>query len=375
MIALLLALPALAADGVALEAHGLLQTWMTLWDQDVDAAADPVTYGDPELDPGFSLRRARLGLGGTLPTPGKLTATKVWWDVTAGTDAPFDGLSASSPNLSLENASAGLVVTSGRYRSQSIVGLQRVPFSRDNLTSSADLVFQERTIGTEWMLPTTALGVTTAPSLGFGDGDGEGRAKLHLGAFNADDDLFDNAGGGGVFVARGEAGFGGATRTWSPEGKSALGVGASVAFHDTVATEAFLWNVDALARLKWVTLTGGLARSAVSPADTTFASPLVPETTEQMAVYGLLSGFVPVEGDQGVEIAARVDSFDDAGHLDDNGDVLRVHGGVLWRDALPGFDVGAGYVHREELQGLALNNDSVRVWVGVRPRVDVLRKD
>ncbi len=374
MLLALLSLPA-AAQPPTLEAHALLQTWLTAWDQDEDPQADPVSYGDPEHDVGFTLQRARFGLGGFLPSPASLEHVTLSWDITAGTDAPFDGLSAPDETLSLESAVVGIHARSGRYGSVTRVGLQRVFFGRDNAIPSADLVFQDRTIGTEWMLPTTSMGLTTAPSLRLGSGDDSSWFAVKLGAFNATESLFDNAGGGMLAVARLEYGLGEVNQTWSADGESALGVGSSVAFHDIVATEAFLWDVDLLGRCKWVTLAGGMARSTVSPADTQFASPTVPAETEQMAVWGQLSGFVPIEGAQGVEIAARWDSFDDAGHREDNGDVARITAGATWRDAVPLFDVGAGYVHREELNGVALKNDTVRVWVQVRPKIDIVSGD
>ena len=41
---------------------GFVQMWVTALDQDVDPLTDPASYGDPEDDPGFKIRRARLGL-------------------------------------------------------------------------------------------------------------------------------------------------------------------------------------------------------------------------------------------------------------------------------------------------------------------------
>ena len=41
-----------------------LQTWFTAFDQDRDPQADPGGYGDPELDVGFSVPRARIGVRG-----------------------------------------------------------------------------------------------------------------------------------------------------------------------------------------------------------------------------------------------------------------------------------------------------------------------
>ena len=58
---------AAAKDAMSVPApkpYALIQSWITLHDQDVDPLVDPAGYGDPEDDPGFKLRRVRLGLEG-----------------------------------------------------------------------------------------------------------------------------------------------------------------------------------------------------------------------------------------------------------------------------------------------------------------------
>ena len=41
-----------------------LHSWFTAWDQDESPVADAGGYGDPELDTGFNIRRARFGVNG-----------------------------------------------------------------------------------------------------------------------------------------------------------------------------------------------------------------------------------------------------------------------------------------------------------------------
>src|SRR5690606_6944733 len=67
----------------------------------------------------------------------------------------------------------------------------------------------------------------------------------------------------------------------------------------------------------------------------------------------------------GLEIGVRGEVFDDSIDLRDNGDLALIFGGLTWRDPLPGLDVGLGYIHRAELAGRTLDNDTVRLWVQV----------
>ena len=63
---------------------GLLQVWGTLYDQDENPLTDPASYGDPEDDPGFKIRRARIGLGGQ--------EAGARYDLTFGFSSGFDAL-------------------------------------------------------------------------------------------------------------------------------------------------------------------------------------------------------------------------------------------------------------------------------------------
>ena len=55
---------------------GLLQVWGTVWDQDVEPSTDPASYGDPEDDIGFKVRRA---LESACKAMAIIFAMKWWW--------------------------------------------------------------------------------------------------------------------------------------------------------------------------------------------------------------------------------------------------------------------------------------------------------
>ncbi len=368
LAALLLSWNAEASE-VRGEATGLLHTWLTAYDQDDDPVADPAGYGDPEHDMGLTLQRARLGLVLELPDPPKLTGTTVWMTTVVGSDAPADALDTASSDIALIDARLGFDQDIGRYHNRTAVGFQRIQYSRESMIASADLVFQDRSIGATHLVPSRSVGVSAAPSLDWGKGETPVRTTLRFGAFDATSELFDSSGGGGLAFGRLDVGWGEDHATWSADGDSALGAGASLVGHDVVGATDLTWHVDLLARWRWVTALGGLTRSTVRPADGLLVNPLVNLETERTATWAQLGGFIPCSGDQGLEIAARYELFDDAGHLEDNGDVSRLTAGLTWRNLVPFVDMGAGYVHREELHGNAFDNDTLRIWIGARPKV------
>ena len=105
----------------------------------------------------------------------------------------------------------------------------------------------------------------------------------------------------------------------------------------------------------------------ITPGDATVVDPEVRVNTQQLAWSAQLSYFIPVgEGMGGIEPAVRAASYDDAMGVSDNGDVLILHAGASYRDVAPGIDVGLGFVHREELGGRGLPNDTARIWLQLR---------
>ena len=132
---------------------GQLQTWATVSDQDEAVQADPATYGDPEADPGFTIARARFGIDGFLPLGDRSCCGQVDYAVSVGLGAPYDVLSTSDSDLQIVDAFGRWANVYDFGTTSIAAGVQRVPFSRDAMTSSARLVFQERAVGTAWLVP------------------------------------------------------------------------------------------------------------------------------------------------------------------------------------------------------------------------------
>lgn len=347
---------------------GQLQVWTTVWDQDVDPQADPATYGDPEADPGFSIHRGRLGFDGYVPMGDRKGKHQVDYALSVGIAAPDDVLSTQETDVQLVDGFARWAMPYGLGVSSVALGLQRVPFSREAMMSSADLVFQEGAPSTTWLAPSRDAGALASQSLRLADGEDAAQLLLRAGLFNGSGDLFGDQGPGLLGAGRLELVIGDVYRTWSPKGKPALGIGTAALRDSDLSTLTTGLTADLIARYKVISLMGEVISSRITPTNTTAQDPVVVAETGRLGWLGQLSVYIPVSKGKppsGVEIAARYASFDDATAIDSSGDVSLLHAGATWRNLLPRVDIGAGYIHRAEASGTP--NDTIRIWTQIRP--------
>ena len=103
------------------------------------------------------------------------------------------------------------------------------------------------------------------------------------------------------------------------------------------------------------------AQSEINPTSTEVDQPDVLSSTTRRGISAQLGYTLPF-ANGGMEIASRVGMFDDSVELQDNGDVLVLHSGVTMHEVAPTLDVGLGFIHRQELQGRSLANDTIRLW-------------
>lgn len=361
--------PRLASEDVRSEgqiiAWGLLQGRITVMDQDVHPQADPATYGDPEDDPGFGLIRTRLGLDGTLPLGDLGDHHQVRWTLSFGANAPYDVLSPAHTNLQVVDAFLSWTADTPIGPGGVTVGRMRVPFNRGDLIRSADLLFQERDVGSAWISPGRDVGAVGAQALELGD-DGP-QVLLRAGLFNGGGTLFGDTDPGLLAAGRLELVLGDAYRTWSPDLDNALGIGVAALRNSELSLGETALAADLLARFKVVTLTGEFLTSTLEPTNSVVTAPGVLAETTRRAFSAQLSVWIPLEDENGLEVGARFSLFDDATHREDMGDVRVLHAGLTWRNPFPHIDLGAGYVMRMEPHG-EFKNDSVRLWVQGRPR-------
>ena len=98
-----------------------LQVWSTIWDQDEDPTADPAAYGDPENDPGFSIRRGRIGMTARYGNIEGLFQM--------GVGAPYDALTLPDQDVHIANAYVRGSMDLGPGTGRLAAGLIKVPFS------------------------------------------------------------------------------------------------------------------------------------------------------------------------------------------------------------------------------------------------------
>lgn len=326
-----------------------LQTWVTAWDQDQDVQADTAGYGDPEHDPGISIRRARIGLEGQ----------REWlsYRIRFGPDAPYDALERSEELVGLVDAEAEGAWTMGPGTLKVSLGSSKVPFSREQLVSSSDLVFQERGVSSAWLAPGRELGAVADYELDQG-------LRIRAGVFNGQNSLFGDNNVGMLGVGRVEWSNGDTYTTRGGAEDNAVGVGISALYDADVSTNTLGLAADAYARLGHLTLLAEVEQNKLSPGDSTITQPDVLADTTWRGFMAQASWYVPLDHG-GIDAAARFSVLDDAKGSQDNGDVGILHVGASWRDPIPGLDLGLGFIHRQELQGRSLANDSVRLWAQV----------
>lgn len=322
----------------------LFQIWGTAYDQDLDPQADPAGYGDPEDDPGFKIRRARIGLAGDL-------APELAFEVLFGAESPYDTWSETDTDVGLVDASftwhrAGFSVSAGQ---------QKVPYSREQLISARDLVFTERAVSTAHLVPDRETGVV-------GGWRGSG-LDVRLGAFNGTGSFLGDDNTGMLLAGRVEYANDPhrAFTTWGQVDSLTFAVAGNGYYDDDLSTRTVGFGGDFLLRVSGLALLVEAHHVTLEPTSTDVSDPEVSDTTPR------LGGMAQVGYTVGpLEPAVRVSMFDDHTGYEDNGDVLEVLGGVTWHLVDDVGRLGLGYVHRQERAGRAVPNDTVRAWGQVR---------
>lgn len=343
-----------------------LQLWGTAFDQDEADQADGAGHGDPEHDPGFSIRRARVGLEGQR---GNLD-----FQIDFGLSAPYDSIEAqgrATPRFEIANAFGRGSWAVGPGTGRVSAGVVRVPFTRERIMSSRDLAFQERAVGIAKIGPAQDLGVLLDYELDSGP-------RAQIGVYNGGGNLFGDDNAGVMVAGRLEYAKGDTYRTYGEADGIDLGVAVAGYWNDDVATDTVGAEVDALIRVYRFTALVEAATRFIQPGDSTIDLPDALDPTQQLGLTAQVSYWLPLDKEEddvpiparsAVEVSVRAATFDDNMALGDNGDVLVLHAGGLWRNPIRGVDLGAGFIHREEIGGStarSVPNDTVRVWAQLR---------
>jgi hypothetical protein len=326
-----------------------LQTWVTAFDQDESAQADPASYGDPEHDMGFSVQRARVGFSGETGA--------IDYHVSVGTTAPYDAISPQGPLIDLVAAYGRYTREVGPGELRMAIGTRPVPFSRERMLSSTNLTFQERGVAAQWQAPTWGMGATTEYTLPAG-------LRATLGLFNGNANVWSDDNDGLTMAGRVEWQNADSYDLRATE-PGTYGVGVATLYDMGLATDTFGVAGDAFARVGPIQFVAEGSRVLLTPGATTVDQPTVTDPTVRYGAQGQLSYIADMEQGR-TEIAARFAWFDDRAGVADNGDVGVVHAGLTRWDLIPGLDVGAGYVHRLEMGGRSFPNNTARLWVQLR---------
>jgi hypothetical protein len=322
----------------------LLQVWGTAFDQDTSEQADSAGYGDPEDDLGFKIRRARLGLVGWL-------GHGVGYELVFGAASAYDVFDPTP-------TSVGLVDAFVKYKNGGLrlsAGQQKVPYSREALISIADIDFSDRSVAVEHIAP--------GREVGFLAGWKKGGFQVRGGAFNGNANFQGDDNFGLLWAGRVE--FGDADQrdyeTFGHVTKPVFGVAANAFYNDDLGVNTLMYGIDAIFRVEGFCVlvegdTGTLSPDALDSVD-----PAVLQDTIRHGASGQVGYSI-----WRLEPALRASWFDDDADVEDNGDVLEIQGGLSWHLPDDHFKVGGGYIHRTELQGRAVPNDTVRLWAQAR---------
>lgn len=319
----------------------LVQVWGTAWDQDLNELADPASYGDPEDDPGFKLRRARAGFEGASALPSWGTVT---YGVVFGYSSGFDGFSGD-PGIDVVDAYGGW----RPHRHFGVTaGITKVPFGREALQGAADLTFTDRTVLSNHIGYDRELGVVA-------DGGAYG-LRVRMGAFNGNGSLAGDDNAGMLLAARVEYGWGSGTAgTWGEVDRFSGSLAVNGSTNQDLAVREVAGGADVLLRVRGLALQAEGAVQQVTPSAESVAEPGVLETVTRVGAYGQLGYSWGV-----LEPAVRVELWNDDTLREDNGDLLIATAGLTTHLADDHVRVGAAYVARVERGGAAYANDTVR---------------
>ena len=328
--------------------HARIQSWVG-WVGD-DAL---LSNGDPMQEPGFRLRRARLGIEGTL----------------------FEGLSyeIELDLFDTERAGGPLYEATIGYKPvywfEAIMGVQKFPFLRSEMMSSAALPHLDRATGTLAMSPANALGQIVAFH------PWEDRLSITLGVFNGlkrGSAFHEGYEGVGVSFGNrfeGIAGVGrvdfmplgpmGANMADLPSyraGAVKLAVGGSFFFNDGGSILTWAGSTYAHFKAYGLHLFFEFAQEAAEPKERPTTTSTISTRIERRAVQASL-GYVFLPRVLG--LALRFEVLDDNIDRESQGDEWLLTPTLTFYALGDALKVQLEYTHREELFGRSLANDTV----------------
>ena len=324
----------------------LLQSWVTLYDQDENTLADPGSYGDPEDDMGFKMRRARVGFTGENEL--------FKYSMIVGMSSHYDMMFPNPSGVQIVDANIGMKPLLNQPLWVT-VGVQKVPVSREQIMSSADLVLAERAVSSVWMVPNRDAGAVAKYKLGKKDS----KAIVQAGVFNGNQSMLGDDNNGKMLVGRVDFVSGAANtfKTYGKVDKLTIGLGGDIVVDKGIATDRMILGGDTMIRFDGLAILAEFRNATISPIDDALADPAVFATTKQMG-YLAQVGYTY----KSYEGAVRYSSFDDNSDLTNAGDLSSVRVGMTWHAPKDVIRIGGGYEMRIENGSDDIANDSAVMW-------------
>ncbi|MEC7985025.1 MAG: porin [Myxococcota bacterium] len=349
MLALILSTFSMAGDPVpAPKAFGLLHMWATAFDMDENEVADPAGYGDPEDDIGFKIRRARLGVKGE--------SAGFRYRVSVGMSSPFDStLNRGTERISIVDSYLSWMPSKNLWI---VAGVQKMPISREQIMSSADLVLAERAVSSVWIVPNRDVGLLADFTVPMG----KSKLQFQGGVFNGNQSLMGDDNTGKQVVARAEYVLGeGAYQTYGVSKGLVFAMAGDFYLNRDIATQEMGYGADMILRYGGLAIMGEFRMSQLSPTNTELDAPGVLAQTNRMGYYAQIGYTI-----KGFEPAIRYSSFDDNQDLTNTGDLSELTAGFTWHSKADNLRIGGGYVMRMEPSEFLTNNDTVRLFMMLR---------
>jgi hypothetical protein len=283
-----------ASDGVRLALGGLLQLHLAPYVGE-DALLDD---DDPAAREGFRLRRARFGVRGEFPHAFELLLVMNPLESDPEVGAISEARLSFSPRPWLRISA----------------GADKVPFTRGELQSSAELASIERPLTVLTLVPQRRLGLVVEGAV-LGE-----RLSYVLGVMNATEGYeLGNRFAGLLGVARLQLDL-------SAGGGFALSAGVGAYFEDGPATNTMAGSVDLRAAYLGASLALEALCDQITPDDAPVTSPGVADEIRRCGAYA--EAAYRLAGAWALEPVVRVEWLDDNTGLADAGDALLVSAGV-----------------------------------------------
>ena len=337
------------ADRFTLHWGGRLQVSAILADGDDFVEGVP---GDPNLRKGFALDSARLYGNGQ--------AYFEWLRYGISVEfAEEDGPS----EIEVQLLDAFIAIDDIVPYHSLVLGVEKTPFARQNLTSSSRLQFQNRSIVVkelEDQFLDRDVGLAIAGRIPVAEE--LAIIKYGVGVYNGsgEEGLQGDLNDGMLWALRGQVDF---FRDMAGDeadldnGPLGLSLGGGYFTNDDVAADPSGWTIDGSAKFLGLSFTAAYIAIDFEPElDERISLPDF-STDFQSTGWYAQGGFMVVP--EMVELVLRYEEYDGNDEVDDNRDVSAITGGANLYLAGQGLKLGLEYVARMEDEGADLDNDTL----------------